>query len=51
MSQMFWQEFQDEGTAEPDVLGLMDNTHATAAYFLDDAVVTKRFADQRVVTC
>ena len=37
--QMFRQEFQSDGAAEPVVLGLINHTHPAATKLLDDAVV------------
>ena len=40
------QELQGDEAAELNVLGLVDDTHAAAAEFLDDAVVRDGLADQ-----
>jgi hypothetical protein len=40
------QEFQGDETIQLHVLGLVDDTHATAAQLLDDAVVRDGLADQ-----
>jgi hypothetical protein len=39
------QELQSDHTAELDVLGFVDHTHASAAEFLDDVVVRDSLAD------
>jgi hypothetical protein len=38
-------------SAKLGVLGLVDNTHATAAQLLDDAVVRDGLVDQRTALC
>jgi hypothetical protein len=40
------QEFQGDETMQLHVLGLVDDTHATAAELLDDAIVRDVLADQ-----
>src|SRR5512136_1985771 len=45
--QLFGQELQSDGTAKFGVLGLVDDTHPTAAQLLDDPVVRNRLADHR----
>ena len=39
LRQIFREKFQRDEASEPGVLGLVDDTHAAAAEFLDDPVV------------
>src|SRR5512143_2018004 len=43
--EFFRQELQGDKTMESGVLGLVDDTHATAAKLLNDLVVRNRLAD------
>jgi hypothetical protein len=43
---IIWQELQSYKTVESRVLGLVNDTHAAATEFLDDAVVRDSLADQ-----
>src|SRR5256885_5533526 len=45
LSYFFRQELQSHESAKARVLGLIDNTHAAAAEFLNDAVVRDGLAD------
>ncbi len=40
------QELESDETMQPRVLSLIDNTHPTAAQFLDDAIVRDGLADE-----
>ena len=40
------QELEGDKTVQPNVLGLVDNTHATAAHLLNHAVVRYGLSDQ-----
>jgi hypothetical protein len=44
LGEFFRQELQSHKTVEPGVLGLIDNTHTSAAELLDNAVVRDGFA-------
>jgi len=43
-----WKEFQSHEAMQADVLCLIDDTHATAAKLLDDAVMRDGLSDQRL---
>ena len=45
MGNLIRQEFQGDETSEFDILGLVDQTHAASAQFLEDAVVRNGLAD------
>src|ERR1700730_8231990 len=45
LSDLFGQKLQCDKAAKVGVLSLVDNTHAAATKFLDDAVVGDRLAD------
>src|ERR1700722_265972 len=47
-SDFFRQEFESDKTVKARVFGLVDNSHASAAEFLDDAVVRDDLADHGV---
>jgi hypothetical protein len=40
-------EFQSDKTVEPDVFGLVNHTHSTAAQHLEDAIVRDGLANHR----
>src|SRR5438445_9251391 len=41
-----WQELEGDEAMQPRVFGLIDDAHAPAAEFLDDAVVRNGLADE-----
>jgi len=44
------QEFQGDESVKFGVLGLVDDTHASAAKSFKNAVMAKRLADKRIMT-
>ena len=48
--QLFGKELERDGAAEARILGFVDNAHAAAAKFAQDAVVRKRLADHGVMS-
>jgi hypothetical protein len=42
---VFWKKFESDKSVEASVLGLIDDTHPTAAEFFEDAVVRDGLAD------
>ncbi len=48
--ELFGKELESDGPAKARVLGFVDNAHAAAAQLAQDAVVRKRFANQRVMS-
>ena len=45
---VFGQKFQGDEAAEFSVLGLVNNAHAPAAQFFEDAIMRNRAADRRL---
>ena len=45
LGNVFGKKFQSDVTAEPGVLGSIDNAHASAAKFFDDGVMGNRTTD------
>ena len=46
--ELFGDELERNGTAQPRIFGLVHDAHAAAAELLDDAVVRERLTDQRI---